>query len=217
MKKAITLLGILLMLAITATPEATISKEKPTEQELVNLNKNLDIVSKACEDSVYRNKYANTPVLSRLNYLRTSELTFENFVEYLDLINVKNRDILVRKAIIESGWFKSYLTVNYNNIFGMCTPKSRPTTALGEAFKRTVSYDSTDNRGAATIHYSYAKFAHWTDSVDDLLLWTAYWEGRGFDTSNYYAFLHKLGYSYESGYIKTLRSLNILKYYPNYA
>jgi hypothetical protein len=97
----------------------------------------------------------------RIYELRKSELTFENFNEYLDLLEINHKDIIVRKAIIESGWFKSSLTTKYNNIFGMCTPKSRKTTALGTAFGKTVEYSESEGRlGARIINYKYAKFKH---------------------------------------------------------
>lgn len=187
-----------------------------TKTEFNVLQKNLAIMNKILSnpDRIKSDKDSN--LFERLCYLRSSKLTFDNFVEYLDILQIENRDIIVRKAIIESGWFKSYLTTKYNNIFGMCTPTSRETTAIGEAFERTVDYDSINEKPACSITYSYAKFEHWTDSVDDLLLWQEYWESRGFDLSNYYEFLHNLGYAYEGGYILILKSVDINKYYPDY-
>jgi len=217
MKKTIILLSILFGITIYAIPEKKMqSAEVYTAVELASLQKNLAIVRQVKSDVGKIESNTDFTMFERLTYLRTSKLTFGNFVEYLNILHVKNRDIIVRKAIIESGWFESYLTTEYNNIFGMCTPRLRQTTSTGVAFEKTVSYDSTGTRPACSIRYSYAKFDHWTDSVDDLLMWQNYWEDRGFDTSNYYEFLHDLGYAYESGYVQTLKSINILKYYPDY-
>lgn len=154
----------------------------------------------------------------RIKELEHSEFTFDNFVEYLDLIGIKNRDIIVKKAIIESGWFKSSLMTKYNNIFGMNLPQVRETTANGIAFKKTVFYKASEGRlGERTITYKYAKYKHWTASVSDLVMWTNYWENKGYDTSDYYKFLNDVGYGYESNYIKVLKSVNVKKYYPQYA
>jgi len=141
----------------------------------------------------------------RISALEQSEFSVENLLEYLQLKEVKNRDIIVKQAILESGWFKSSLTTKYNNLFGMCKPRSRKTLASGVAFRYTVEYP-TD-----TITYTYAKFEHWTDSVKDLLLLHEYYENRGYSTIDYYTFLNDIGYAFESHYIKALKSIKLNK------
>lgn len=147
--------------------------------------------------------------------LEESEFNIFNLVRYLRLIGVdkSKSDIIVKQAIIESGWFKSKLFVNYNNLFGMCMPRSRETLAVKIGMRRTVYYESTDK----TINYKYAAFNHWTDAVKDLLLLHQYYENKGIQADNYYAFLDKIGYCYESNYVKTLKSINLDKEFERFA
>lgn len=143
----------------------------------------------------------------QLDSLKESAFTVSNFLKYLELKEVRDADIIVKQAVIESGWFKSKLTTDYNNLFGMCMPRVRKTVASGIAFTNVVHYKSTNT----TIKYSYAAYNHWTDSVDDLLLLHEYYRNRGHCTNDYYAFLNSIGYAYESNYVKVLKSVNLEK------
>lgn len=150
--------------------------------------------------------------LLRLEQLESSEFSVNTFIEYITLLDPVNGEIMAKQAILESGWFKSSLFTKYNNIFGMCTPRSRETLASGTAFTKKVFYsDTTDPRGCRTINYHYAKFNHWTESVRDYFLWRKYYEDKGHNIDNYYAFLNKVGYAYESNYVRVLKTINLQK------
>jgi hypothetical protein len=85
--------------------------------------------------------------------------------------------------------------------------RSRKTTATGVAF--IYLYDHGDK----IITYHPAKYNHWTDSVDDYLLFLNYWNNRGYDsTKDYYQFLDDIGYCYGGDYIRILKNLDLSKY-----
>jgi len=128
--------------------------------------------------------------LDRIAELESSELTIQNLDEYMTLVGIRNKDIVLRQIILESGWLRSGLTRRYNNLLGMKYARIRPTLAKGTAL-------------------GHARFDHWTDSVKDYVLWRIYWENKGHDTSNYYAFLKKIGYAESKRYIATLQSIKI--------
>ena len=121
--------------------------------------------------------------------LKVSKLSICNLDRYMELLEVSHKDIVLKQIILESGWLKSGLTIKYNNVLGMKLPKTRETTAIGEKL-------------------GHAEYKHWTDSIDDYLLWRNYWESKGFDTSDYYKFLYKVGYAEASNYIKTLKKID---------
>lgn len=221
MRKLLFLAVCMIGLALNGNPRAVEKQElrslnvlelSTLQTKTIELNNYLVLTK---EERVLYNEKVRRSI--ELKQLKKSEFTFENFCKYLDVIEINHKDIIVRKAIIESGWFKSSLTVKHNNLFGMCTPTTRKTKALGTAFGKTVSYtDKSGRDGARVINYKYAKFKHWTDSVDDLMMWQNYWESKGYNTRDYYKFLNDLGYAYESNYIKVLKSVNVSKHYPEY-
>lgn len=122
--------------------------------------------------------------------LESSKLTIQNLYRYMELIGVRDKKIVLRQIILESGWLRSSLTRRYNNLLGMKLARIRPTLASGQAL-------------------GHAKFNHWTDSVKDYVLWRIYWENKGHNTSNYYKFLKHIGYAESKIYIATLKSINV--------
>ena len=126
---------------------------------------------------------------SRIEQIRNLEFSLELFTELLSLHEVPYADYIVRQAILETGNFTSAIFLENNNLLGMKHPRVRPTTSLGT------------NRGHAVYH-------HWTESVEDYLLWLRYYKDRGWDTQDYFRFLRKVGYAEDPYYIYKLQNLN---------
>ncbi len=82
----------------------------------------------------------------------------ENFKAYLKQINAPHAHIIYAIAKQESG-FRSTLFKTHNNLFGMTRPNVRTNKSIQNGQK-------------------WAKFEHWTHSVDDLILWMS-WTTNG--------------------------------------
>ena len=67
-------------------------------------------------------------------------------------------DIVLAQAVLESGWFRSRLASEQNNIFGMMHPRKRPTTSTGAGPSGFATYGSI------------------ADSVDDYFLRQRYFK-----------------------------------------
>lgn len=132
-------------------------------------------------------------VLEEINTLENSEFSIKNLVKYLKLKQVNHSKIIIKQAILESGWFKSMLFKKGNNLFGMKVPKIRNTLAIGSL-------------------YGHAKYKHWTDSVKDYLIWQTYCLAKIKNIDNYYTFLNSVGYAEDSQYIHILKRININAY-----
>jgi hypothetical protein len=127
---------------------------------------------------------------NKIKLLENSEFSPSNLKEYLELLEVKNSDIIIRQSILETGWFKHERCTKYNNYFGMRPAKIRDHTQDG-------------------VWRNHATYAHWTDSVKDYLLWRKYYEDIGYNTNNYYAFLNNVGYATATSYTDTLKRINL--------
>lgn len=125
--------------------------------------------------------------------LESSELSIDNVAAYLSLLNIDNKDIIFKQILLESGWLKSQLTLEYNNLLGMKLPSVRPTVATGKAL-------------------GHATYNHWTDSIKDYILWQNYWTESGLSTHDYYQFLSQVGYATATYYIPTLKRMDIEEY-----
>lgn len=128
---------------------------------------------------------------SRIEQIRNSDFSLKLFEELLSLYNVSYADYIVRQAILETGNFTSTIFLENNNLLGMKHPRVRPTTSLGS------------NRGHAT-------YFHWTESVEDYLLWLRYYKDRGWDTQDYFKFLREVGYAEDPYYIYKLQNLDLV-------
>ena len=71
-----------------------------------------------------------------ISILKQSELTLENVKKYIQLVDIKYPEIVIRQYILETGWGKSNICKTYNNLFGF--------------------------RGAN----GYFKYKHWTESIE---------------------------------------------------
>lgn len=133
-------------------------------------------------DFSYYDYYVN-----RIAQFKESEFTAENLREYLEFRKVRNKEIVYAQAVLETGGFISIIFQENNNLFGMKYPLIRPTTA------------QYVNRG-------HAAYDHWTDSVDDYILWYQFMT-RNKQYDNYLTFLYSLGYAEDPYYINKLQNL----------
>jgi len=116
--------------------------------------------------------------------------SIDNFKSYLAQINAPHAHVIYSIAKHESG-FRSLLFINNNNLFGMRRPNTRPNKSIQEGQR-------------------WAKFQHWTESVDDFIL---YMEYTGMDEVSEQRFLNHIDHNYAMrvGYGQTLK-----KYYSEY-
>lgn len=126
-------------------------------------------------------------IKERKEYIKTQDFDYGLFVEYLELINVRNRNIVISQSILESNWFSSDIFLKNNNLFGMKQARVRETTAIGT------------NR-------NHAKYEHWTHSVEDYKLWYDY-VTRKREYVNYFCFLTAMGYAEDPYYIPKLKQI----------
>ena len=121
-------------------------------------------------------------------YLKIAEFSYDNLLLYLSLRNVEYKEYVLKQAILETGYFTSLVFTANNNLFGMRHPRVRPTLSLGSNLR-------------------HAKYAHWTDSVEDYLLWREYHQHRIEEC--YYQFLQNVGYAEDIEYINKLKLINL--------
>lgn len=119
--------------------------------------------------------------------LKNSEFSKKALIEYLNLRNVRNKEIVFAQSRLETGNFSSSIFQESNNLFGMKFPLIRETTAT-------------------FVNKSHAGYDHWTDSVDDYVLWYQYFT-RGSSYDNYYSFLEEKNYAEDPEYINKLQNL----------
>lgn len=111
--------------------------------------------------------------------MKSTTFSMDNLVRYLQLMNAPDAEIMISQFIVETGWFRSKLFTKGNNICGMKLARKRVTTATG-------------------VMFGYARYNHWTDSVDDFLLWLQY---HGL-SNGYFDHVQRKSYSENSGYCK---------------
>lgn len=103
---------------------------------------------------------------------------------------VEHPEIVYAQAILETGSFSSNIFKENNNLFGMKTPRVRPTTAIG-------------------THRGHAKYKSWQDSVRDYALWQEYYKSKGYDITKYDIFLKK--FNSKPSYINRVKYIVKLK------
>lgn len=129
-----------------------------------------------------------------LSSLDTMSFSIDNMYKALLYLEVKQPEMLIRQAYLETGGFTSELWINYNNPFGMKHGWKRPNKSYGRVMEPV----------------GYAGYTHWSDAVRDMKLFQQYWEQYGWDLDNAYeVFLVKLPYATDKHYIRKLNSLNI--------
>jgi hypothetical protein len=121
-----------------------------------------------------------------LNEYPEPEMTHENFYLYLIHAGIKHPDIVFCQAILESGYFNSYLYKTCNNPFGMGNPKIRPTTSIGS-------------------YKGFAVYSHWTKAIDDMKLWQD--SKLHLNQEDYFTFLKVSNYAEDHLYVSKLRKI----------
>ena len=112
----------------------------------------------------------------------------ELFFEVLKM-HVEHPEIVMRQALLETGWFTSKSFTEGNNFSGMKLPSTRYTHAIG-------------------IVHGHAMYEHWYYAVLDYAEWQEYWQVEGNTQEEYYHFLDTLPYATAKNYVKTLKSIN---------
>ena len=129
-------------------------------------------------------------VIINTNYEQDTTFSEIELVHYLEMLNVKYSDIVYAQAKLESGNFNSPLFKLNNNLFGMKTIGSRPTTSIGS-------------------RYGFAYFKTWRDSVLDYVIYQCLY----LNNKSYEEYLYYLGnvYAEDPNYINKIK--NIVKEY----
>ena len=139
-------------------------------------------------------EYKSTIISTNLNVMKFKPFSMENLDAYLTLINADHKEIIIRQAILETGFFVSDLFKYNQNLFGMKMPKQRETTAIS-------------NRNGYAVYY------HWTSSVDDYIVLQQIWKiKRLIFYNNGYLTLLLAKYAKDPNYIELLKQIKI----PNY-
>jgi flagellum-specific peptidoglycan hydrolase FlgJ len=123
----------------------------------------------------------------KISVIKKSEFSKERLIQYMELTGVENAGIVISQSILETGWFKSRIFKSNNNLFGMKHPRVRPSVSMGS-------------------QNGHALYSHWTDSVDDYLLWYQYVTRNG-KPDCYKLFLKKIGYAEDPLYVSKLESI----------
>ncbi len=111
---------------------------------------------------------------------------------------VKYPEVVILQAILETGFYKSDIFLNGNNLFGMKYPKYRSTVAIG-------------------TYKGHSQYEHWSDSVIDYKIWQEWYLSLGWridiqqDYTFYMLFLKEMGYAEDPLYIPKLIKLKANK------
>lgn len=114
-------------------------------------------------------------------------LTQENVALAIIDAGIQHPEIVFRQAMLESGWLRSGLATEGNNLFGMRRSLRRPCYAMQQSYR------------------GYARFKHWIYSICDYKLW----QGCAAIKGDYYQYLLKRGYAANKNYTKHLKSLQL--------
>lgn len=117
---------------------------------------------------------------------KDKQFTEENFRKELVALNVKNVDIVIAQAKLETGGFKSPIFKENNNCFGMKLATQRATTAIG-------------------IEDGHAVYASWRDCCIDYALYYNKYLSR-LDREGYLQYLGQV-YAEDSNYIIKIKQI----------
>lgn len=106
------------------------------------------------------------------------DINVEYLYEYLKFKGISHPDIVLAQALLETGYFKSKIFKERNNLFGLYNSR------IGE----------------------YYRFEHWTESVDGYINYIEYKYDPSRDSS-YYDFLDRIGYAEDPRYIVKIKSI----------
>jgi hypothetical protein len=119
------------------------------------------------------------------------EFSPEALFDLLKKYNLKFPHIAMAQSEVETGYFKSNIFRESNNLFGMKEAKIRPTTATGTQF-------------------DHAMYESWQHSVYDYVLWVAAYGVKARTEDDFYALLERQ-YAGDKDYVRKLKKLS-LKY-----
>lgn len=101
--------------------------------------------------------------------------------------SLKNKAIVFKQAIGETGWLKSKICLQNHNLFAMRFHKGLPIAKAN----------------------GYAVYRNWLESLKDYEIWQRL--NYKNPKENYYSFLERIGYAEDTSYTKFLTSINISK------
>lgn len=137
--------------------------------------------------------------------LINSDFSIENLRLALKNEGIKYPHIVLKQAIVETGWFKSKAFKEANNLFGMHRATKRPNT---QSF-----YIYADPSPKTGKHRKVAGYDNWYESVRDYKLYQEYIEkSRNNEITkytDYYKWLKQVGYCETSSYTNLLKSVVI--------
>ena len=99
--------------------------------------------------------------------------TEKNLAQELKKQGIMYPDVALAQSMLETGYFKSNIFLDNNNLFGMKHPRQRPTLSKGP------------NRG-------HASFNNWQDSVKDYKMWQEYNKLSNLSKNQYIAKLNRI-------------------------
>lgn len=97
----------------------------------------------------------------------------KNLATELKKQNILYPDVALAQSMLETGYFKSDIFLDNNNLFGMKHPSVRPTLSTGK------------NRG-------HANFKSWQDSVKDYKMWQTFNKLGNLSKNQYIAKLNRI-------------------------
>lgn len=110
--------------------------------------------------------------------------SYEKVKDYIhDSTNIEHKEIVLRQAILETGWFKSYNCRVRHNLFGF----------------RHRSKITDDNK------MGYFIFDDWKGSVK----YYEEWQNKYYKGGDYYEFLEEIGYATSPTYVEKLKGISI--------
>jgi hypothetical protein len=116
-----------------------------------------------------------------------NEFSEEKLKEYIIGLNIKFPHIVFAQAKLESGYFKSTIFRENNNLFGMRLAKQRPRTALG-------------------AEHNHAYYNNWRESVQDYAMYAAAYLNDIKTEQDYFEYL-KINYATDPNYINKLKKI----------
>jgi uncharacterized FlgJ-related protein len=115
--------------------------------------------------------------------------TRDSVIYYLFKHNVEHPDIVLKQFIVESGYFNSDLSLNYNNISGMKNPLGRFTKSIGYTNNGYAIYKSLED---CIIDYKYWQLKYASNKT----------------VSEYYDYLSRV-YAEDTNYIKVIKGIRL--------
>ena len=113
----------------------------------------------------------------------------ENFlIQCIYFEKIKNPDIVLIQARLETGFYTSDIFLKGNNLFGMKYPKYRKTNAIG-------------------VYKKHAHYNNWIDSVKDYKTFQIWYTSLGFKVDQYLVFLQYIKYAKDPQYIPKIQKL----------